>query len=92
MFLYKNTASNACYEAARKGITVGATETDMLNEAEAVLGTILIHEKEIDITQTNEDVTVTISLPMQGNSWATGTLFPIDVSITSSCTLKKQLD
>lgn len=91
-FLYKNTASNACFEAARKGITVGATEEDIRQEAEIVLSSLAIRQREILIDNDGDTVTVAISIPMKGNSWATGTLFPIDVSIGDSCTLRKQLD
>ena len=92
VFLYKNTASNASYEAARKGITLGATDADIEAAANRILSSVIIHRKNIAITRTNDDVTVSIDIPMSGNSWATGTLFPTDVTISSTCTLNRQLD
>ena len=92
VFLYKNTASNASYEAARKGITLGATDSDIEAAANRVLSSVIIHRSNINIIRTDDDVTVDIEIPMKGNSWATGTLFPTDVTITSSCTLNRQLD
>jgi Flp pilus assembly protein TadG len=92
VFLYKNTASNAAYEAARKGIVLGATDAEIESAAENVMSTLAINQKEIRIDKTTETITVTISIPMQGNSWATGTLFPTDVSVGASCTLRYQMD
>jgi Flp pilus assembly protein TadG len=91
-FLYKNTSSNACFEAARVGVIVGTTKEEMVEKADQILGALGVRERIITIDETNDTVTVTVAIPMKGNSWATGTLFPIDVSIGESCTLRKQTE
>lgn len=92
VFLYKNTASNAAYEAARKAITLGATDADIESAADKVLGTIHLNKKEIVIERTNEEIKVAVELPMNGNSWASGNYFPSDLTIREECTLLRQLD
>lgn len=90
MFIIRNAVENAAYFGARKGIIAGTTEEEIraVIAEEVRLG--LVSNFSATINRLGDNVTVTVTVPMRGNSWVTAGFAPQVVAISQSCTLQKQ--
>jgi Flp pilus assembly protein TadG len=90
----RHTADNAVYEGVRRGIVPGATADDVLAATQSVLDIVRVRNADITVTPEvidpdTEEITVSISVPLNDNSWA-APLFFADRSATSSLTMKRE--
>ncbi len=95
MNVIRQTAVNAAYEGARRGIVPGASETDVQDVAQAVLNTVGTQGAAITVDPTvltpdTTEVTVTVTVPLEKNGWVTARLFAGKVA-ESACTLQREL-
>lgn len=94
VYMMRQTIENAVYEGSRRGIVPGATATDCRNAAQAVLNTVSINSAQVDvspavITPDTSQVTVSVSVPVDNNSWVTPFFFA-GRSLSSSMTLRRE--
>ena len=92
--MIRQSVENAVYEGSRRGIVPGATADDCRTAARNVLNTISVNGGTIDvappvITQDTSQVTVTVSVPVNSNSWV-APLFFDGKTITNSMTLRRE--
>jgi hypothetical protein len=92
--MIRQTVENAVYEGSRRGIVPGATADDCRNAAQAVLNTISTNDAEVTvapsaITPNTSQVTVSISVPINSNSWVAPFFFR-DRTIANSMTLRRE--
>jgi Flp pilus assembly protein TadG len=90
-----NSAENAAYEGARRGILPGATSEQAATAATRHLSATLVNVSTATveptvITPTTKTVTVTTRVPVGSNLWITPFFFR-NTTIERSCTLKKEL-
>jgi Flp pilus assembly protein TadG len=90
----RNTINNASYEGARRGIVPGATEQDVIDEAELLMSTASIAGATITVTPstilaTTPEITVDISVPMDANGWIAPMFFG-GKTLTASSTLARE--
>lgn len=90
-----NTIENASYEGARKGITPGATAAQVETETQRLLDILGITGETITIapstlSDTDTQVTVTVSVPLEQNTYAI-TKFFTGVTVSRSCTLNREV-
>lgn len=76
----RNTAENAAYEGARQGILPGATAGRVKKTARTILQAVGVNRARITvtpdtITESTEEVTVEINVPMNRNGWVTPLFF-----------------
>lgn len=72
--MIRHTVDNAVYEGGRRGIIPGGSAQDVSREAQRVLSTIGITGANINvvparITPTTEEVTVTVTVPLDENTF-----------------------
>jgi len=92
--MIRQSVENAVYEGARRGIVPGATADNCRASAQAVLNSISAVGAQIDvvpavITQDTDEITVSVAVPVNSNSW----VFPVffaDKTISSSMTLRRE--
>lgn len=87
----RQTVNNAAYEGARKCIVPGATSSEGVAAAQAVLNAVGIVGATITvtpttITSTTPDVTVKVSAPLNVNLWVQP-VFLGSTTVASSCKL-----
>jgi Flp pilus assembly protein TadG len=92
--MIRQTVENAVYEGSRRGVVPGATADDCRNVAQAVLDDISVNDAEIDVEPANLadesfDVTVSIDVPINSNSWVTPFFFR-DRIVSGSMSLRKE--
>ena len=92
--MIRQTVENAVYEGARRGIVPGATADNCRTTAQTVLNTVSINGAQVDvsptvITQDTTEVTVSVAVPVNNNSWVTPVFFG-DKTITGSMTLRRE--
>lgn len=92
--MLRNTAENAAYEGARAGIVPGATSSGAEADAQQIMNAIsaigtTITVDPATITADTERVTVTVSVPVAENLWASKVLFG-GRRITRACTLSRE--
>ena len=74
MILLRNMAQDAAYDAARYCMVEGATSTEAINRANAVLrklaakGAVVTVNNGVPITSASTDINVQIVIPMERNS------------------------
>ena len=98
MFL-KESAVLAAYEGARRGVGRGHTNSDVVNRVEEFLGernitfnsgdAVTISSPGFGSAETLENVTVTVSIPTQGNLLIPSSLFG-EMDISASVTMRKE--
>lgn len=93
--MLRNTAENAAYEGARAGITPGATASRAEAAASAVMNAIAARGTTITvspsfITDATTEVTVTVTVPIALNLWASKVFFG-SRQMVRSCTLTREL-
>ena len=91
-FLLRNTANNAAYVAARRGIVLNSTEEESRNDAARILNTINAKEVGFSLVDSGDQVTVTIEIPVGTNTWVSGVFIPQNMMIRESCVLSKNLN
>ena len=92
--MLKHTVNQAAYEGARCGIVPGASEDDVEAAAGQIMEAASAFEYTIDvdpstITQTTEQVTVTVDAAMDDNSWL-GAVFFSGQTFSGQCTLTRE--
>jgi Flp pilus assembly protein TadG len=92
--MIRQTIENATYEGSRRGIVPGATANDCRNAAQLVLNTVSTNDATITvvpsvITPDTSKVTVTISVPVDSNSWITPLFFE-NKTLTNSMTMRRE--
>ena len=92
--MIRQTVENAVYEGSRRGVVPGATADDCRNSAQAVLDSISANDAEVDVQPANlsdnvNEVTVSIEVPINSNSWVAPFFFR-DRVIAGSMTLRKE--
>ncbi|WP_203329086.1 TadE family protein [Candidatus Laterigemmans baculatus] len=86
----RHTAANAAYEAARHAIIPGSTASDADAAALQLLAAVQADRGvEIDVEQTLERVSVTVTIPVNLNSWGVSR-FTSGYTIVQSCTLSRE--
>ena len=83
IYILRATSEMAAFAGAREGTVVGATESDIRREAEQVMKTVGASVYEIKINRNADSVEVDVTVPMDGNAWATCRNFPICLLYTS---------
>jgi Flp pilus assembly protein TadG len=92
----RNSVYMAAYDGARAGIVPGATAGDATNAAQYILNSVSAINSTITvspstITDTTEDITVTVSVPLDDNAWTTPLYAPGKV-LTATVKLKREKD
>jgi Flp pilus assembly protein TadG len=92
--MIRQTVENAVYEGSRRGVVPGATADDCRNAAQAVLNSVSTNDADIEVAPATlndnvAEVTVSIEVPVNSNSWVVPFFFQ-DRVITSSMTLRKE--
>jgi Flp pilus assembly protein TadG len=92
--MIRQSVENAVYEGSRRGVVPGATANDCRNAARAVLNSISANDADIDVvpatlTDNVPEVTVSVEVPINSNSWVVPFFFR-DRFVTSSMTLRKE--
>jgi Flp pilus assembly protein TadG len=90
-----NTAENAAYEGARAGIVPGAKAKDVEDAANGMLGAIGVRGAQIDVEPNpiqpdTPEITVTISVPLDNNSFIKPQYF-LGKTLTKTCTLTREV-
>ena len=93
--MIRHTMDNAVYEGARQAIVPGATDQTARDAASSLLAILSVRDSTVTITPTpilpsTTQVTVTIDVPLQSNSWGAPLFFKYK-SLTTSCTLTREV-
>ena len=85
-----HTVENAAYEGARRAIVAGGTEENARQEAIRLLQAVQAGNGiGVDVEEQPDRVTVTVSLPVEQNSWSLG-LFTSNFTLVGTCTLSRE--
>ncbi len=92
--MIRQSVENAVYEGSRRGIVPGATADDCRASAQWVLDTVFIAGAEIDVSPSviddnTDDVTVSVTVPLNSNSWV-APLFFNNKMVNGSITLRRE--
>ena len=92
--MIRESIENAVYEGSRRGIVPGATADDCRQAAQVILNSVSINSAEIDVNPSNittdtPEVTVSIAVPVNSNSWVVPFFFK-DKTISGSMTLTRE--
>lgn len=92
--MIRQSVENAVYEGSRRGIVPGATADDCEASAQVILNSISANGAVIDVSPSEidddtEEVTVSISVPVNSNSWV-APLFFHNKTISGSMTLRRE--
>lgn len=92
--MLRQSVENAVYEGSRRGIVPGATADDCRAAAQLILNTVSANDAQIDVSPAVLDddvpeVTVSIEVPMDSNSWVTP-LFFSGKKIAGSMSLRRE--
>jgi Flp pilus assembly protein TadG len=90
----RNTLENAAYEGARRAIVPGATAADVQQAAMEILTVLSIEQATITIvpntiTDATTQVTVSISVPLGSNLYASSQILSSS-TLTKSCSLTRE--
>jgi Flp pilus assembly protein TadG len=89
-----NATANAAYQGARRAIVPGATSAQAISAANATLTASSVKSATVTvspstISTTTQTVSVTVSVPLNANSWMSA-FFTKNISISRSCTLTRE--
>lgn len=86
----RNTASNACYEGARRAVSPGAHTSEAETEARRLLNLVNAgNGATVNVTSALDSITVAVIVPVNQNSW--GILrFSSGLNVTQSCKLSRE--
>ena len=92
--MIRQSVENAVYEGSRRGIVPGATADNCRASAQAVLNSISARDAVINvtpavITDNTTEVTVSVAVPINNNSWVMPVFFG-DKTIASAMTLRRE--
>ena len=92
--MLRHAADNAAYESARHGIVPGASVAEVEQKAQEYLSSVKVTNGGVTvtpnpITEATTDVTVTVAVPLDGNSWVTPQ-FTKNATIQASSTLRAE--
>lgn len=92
--MIRNTAANAAYEGARKGMIPGATAASVKTETERILTAVGVKGATVTvtpstITSVTPEVTVVVEIPYSSNSYGTTKFFK-GKKLTRSITLRRE--
>jgi Flp pilus assembly protein TadG len=92
--MIRQSVENAVYEGTRRGIVPGATADNCRDAAQVVLNSIAAVDAVVDvdpstITDDTEDITVSIDVPINSNSWVAPFFFN-GKTVSSSMTLRRE--
>jgi len=92
--MIRQSVENAVYEGSRRGIVPGATADDCRTAARSVLNTVSVNGGTINvvpavISPETTQVTVSVSVPINNNSWVVPLFFK-DKNIANSMTLRRE--
>ncbi len=92
--MIRQSVENAAYEGARRGIVPGATAANCSESAQAVLSAISATGATITvtpsvITEDTTEITVSIGVPVNSNSWVIPVFFA-DKTISGAMTLRRE--
>jgi Flp pilus assembly protein TadG len=92
--MIRQTIENAAYEGSRRGIVPGAKASDCRDSAQAVLNTVSTNDATITVTPSvitpeTTQVTVSITVPIDSNSWVTPLFFE-NKSLSNSMTMRRE--
>ena len=95
MNVIRQTAVNAAYEGARRGIVPGSTANEVQQIATSVLDTVGVHGSTVTVTPTvltpdTTEVTVDVTIPVAENGWLSARFFA-GKNVATSCTLRREL-
>jgi Flp pilus assembly protein TadG len=90
-----NSAENAAYEGARAGIVPGASASDAISAAQAIINVIGVRNATVlvepgTIAANTPEITVTVQVPLNSNSFIAPRFF-LDKTLTKACTLSREL-
>jgi Flp pilus assembly protein TadG len=90
-----NSTENAAYEGARAAIVPGATAQDAQDAAAGMLAAVGVRGASIDvqppaILPETPEITVTINVPLDSNSFITPRYF-LGKTLTKTCTLSREV-
>jgi Flp pilus assembly protein TadG len=92
--MIRQSIENAAYEGSRRGIVPGATAEDCKAAARVVLNSISARVATVNVTPTviepdTEEVTVSIDVPINENSWVVPFFFK-DMIVSTSMTMQRE--
>jgi hypothetical protein len=90
MYLIRQVADSAAYEAARRALAPGATEELVVKEATRTLDLLKTAGTEVTVSSplnmSVRQVTVRIEVPINQNTW----LLPTRTTVTRECSLPRE--
>ena len=92
--MIRQTVENAMYEGCRRGIVPGATAQDVRDSTQEVLNAIAAKNSEITVNpsvilEDTPEITVSIVVPINDNSWV-APLFFDGMEVSNSMTLRRE--
>ena len=92
--MIRQTVENAMYEGCRRGIVPGATSQDVRDSAQEVLNAIAATNSHITVSpsvilEDTPEITVSIVVPIDDNSWV-APLFFNGMEVANSMTLRRE--
>jgi Flp pilus assembly protein TadG len=93
--LMRHSIQSAAYEGARRGIVPGASADDVQTEALTILNAVGTRNPTITVAPAviladTPEVTVTVSISLNNNSWGAAKFFK-DRTLSSTVTLKREV-
>ena len=86
----RNMANDAAYQVARQAVVPGADDVAIVASTKSLLQTAGVTQVDIQITETLDKIAVSVSVPLNANSWGLGK-FIANQSIVQACTMAKQI-
>lgn len=92
--MMRQSVENAVYEGSRRGIVPGATAADCRTATQNVLNTVSIRNSTINVTPSvitpdTSQVTVSVTVPVNNNSWV-APLFFKNKLLSGTMTLRRE--
>lgn len=92
--MLKNSAEHAAYAGARIAAVPGSSADDAIAKAAGELALVSAKDVTVDVSpavllDTTSEITVTVSMPLNSNSWV-APRFLKDKVLTRSCTLTRE--
>jgi Flp pilus assembly protein TadG len=92
--MIRQTIENAVYEGCRRGVVPGATADDCRAAAQSVLNGVAAQGADITVSPAvidddSHEVTVSVSVPINSNSWVAPFFFR-DTSVSGAMTLRRE--
>ncbi len=91
-FITSNSAENAAYLGARRGIIPGSTDAEIENLVRQELARCLVTDCEVTVLRVGDRSTVRVNVSLAQNAWVTAGFTPIPGVISRTCTLRTQAD